>query len=250
MKQISSLIFVLFLSLGGCDTTSVTPPRTNQQDTLQHRDNFEAEMAALWVSRNLLATDYYYNLFDLGFSLVREEYEDSIPEVWIRFQPPWHPGSVDLKITEETKVQLRNGLATCLDSLNLFFGITDIDTSFLGRYNNINVTSSTYYHPKRMAERYLPLPCVMEAYAASWGRANELGCYPWLITGGSNYLFRSGWDDCPSGCVYNNVWYFRVIGTDVEYVGIYNTETDPEPYWWPEARTAYLFMAGIVTGIP
>jgi hypothetical protein len=37
------------------------------------------------------------------------------------------------------------------------------------------------------------------------------------------YLFRYAWGDCPSGCIYQHIWVFRVTGETVELLEEYGT---------------------------
>jgi hypothetical protein len=54
---------------------------------------------------------------------------------------------------------------------------------------------------------------------------------------GLTYLFRKGWGDCPSGCIYSEYWYFSFDGDQPVFVGHWAPTVEPEePDWWEEAR--------------
>jgi hypothetical protein len=222
----------------GCDSS--TSPTKKVNPDLTPRENAEAENAALWLSGELVApTDLYEELF-AGYSRIRAAYSDSIPELdQVMFVPPWMPGELLIKPTEDAIAELRRGEYHDLDSLNAFYGIAEVDTHLV-RIGWIQLIFEGRLHPERLADEYEQVPSLLSA-VPNGIIANQADNYPWEIDGGVSYLFRYGWGDCPAGCIYNQWWYFKVReGEDeIEYLGTFVSPDDPKPDWWTEARRAY-----------
>ena len=244
MRTRSIVVMLLIAVVSGCaNEEQVTSPNLGMTGAALSRENLEAEVAALWLSGSLLAPDDPYDLLEFGFTSTREQFADSIPELnSIRFVPPWIPGEIVIELTPEAAAQMREGEYTDLDSLNSLYGLTEIDTSlFFHRLWWVKLTFEENYHPERLSEIYEPVPSVLAAgpNSTAWPYFNA---YPWLIGGGTSYLFREGWEDCESGCVYNRFWYFWVIGTNVELVGTWDTSEEPvPPDWWTYGQTAMCY---------
>jgi hypothetical protein len=225
----------------GCDSSTSPSKQVRSVFDLTPRENSEAEAAALWLSGDLVApTDLYEDLLD-GYSRIRSAIGDSINELdHVVFVSPWMPGELLVKLTEDAIVELRRGEYHDLDSLNAYYRVAKIDTHMIDFIGWMHLFFEGRLHPERLAEAYSPVPSLLYAEPnGMWN--NQADNYPWLIDGGISYLFRNGWGDCPSGCIYNQFWYFKVFEgvDDVEYLGTFVLREDPEPDWWPEARRAY-----------
>jgi hypothetical protein len=190
----------------------------------------------LWLSDSLIAPEGLYNtiLNDLG--AIRAEYGDSIPQVKeIFFWPPWVPSEVLLEVTDEAKQQIRVGQYHDLDSLNSLFNFASMDTTSLRFSGLISLYFEGRLNPERLAELYLTRPSVV--YAEPNGVVGDFSnIYAWISQEGMTYLFRKGWGDCPSGCIYRLYWYFEVAASVIKYIGSWDPRTEPEPDWWGEAQ--------------
>ena len=234
------LVAAAIASVIGCEDSSAPQLTTHPVSILDQtpRTNSEAEAAALWLSGDLVAPQDTYEALRDAFGLVRGEFSDSIPALeQIVFVAPWVPGEVLVKLLPDAVSQVRRGEHTDLDSLNTFYRATSTDTTLL-RIRWMRIDFEGRLHPERLAEAYAAVPSLENAEPnGQW--FNERDNYPWLLDDGVSLLFREGWGDCPSGCIFNQFWYFRVKDDNVEYVGTFVRGQDPFPDWWDEAKTAY-----------
>lgn len=234
------LIPCIWISFG-CDSSTSPVKQVGTVFDLTPRDNPEAEAAALWLSGDLVApTDLYEDLLG-GYSLIRSEFSDSIPELdQVVFVSPWMPGELLVKLTEDAIAELRRGEYHDLDSLNAYYRVAEVDTHLIDFIGWMHLIFEGRLHPERLAEDYSRVPSLLYAEPNGiW--SNQADNYPLLIDGGISYLFRYGWGDCPAGCINNRFWYFKVyeVSGEVEYLGTFVSPDDPEPDWWDEARINY-----------
>jgi hypothetical protein len=191
-------------------------------------------MMALWLSGDLEAPSHLYSTIVVQLSKIRSEFDESIPQVRIGFRPPWMPGMILLKVTDEAKGFLRRGEYRDLDSLNAALGLAEMDTSLLGAINLIDLTFKDHLHPERLSEIYERVPSVIRAGPNGYV-GDSPNVYPWGRGSRIAYLFREAWGDCPSGCIVNRYWYFECSGGDCSYVGYWGGCT-AEPDWWDDAE--------------
>lgn len=203
------------------------------------KEDYEAEAAALWLSGDLVAPEEIYRTLHKAYAAVRGGFSDSIPALTrASFVAPWEPGKLLVKVSEGARAELRRGDYGDLDSLNTFYRSTRIDTSLLAAIRWMIIGFEGRLHPERLKEAYESIPSVENASPNTmWNNTRDN--YPWLLDDGVTLLFREGWGDCPSGCIDNQFWYFRVTGTNVQYVGTFVRRQDPYPSWWDEAKIAY-----------
>ncbi|HEX5132782.1 MAG TPA: hypothetical protein VFX92_09875 [Candidatus Krumholzibacteria bacterium] len=224
----------------GDEDRATNPPPPQDQSTIDDtpRENREAEVAALWMAGELFAPGKLYEELRDDLSAIRDEYLDSIPETAIQFFPPWVVTQLIILPDNATWDKIRGGEPNPVDSLNVIFHATGLDTlRFSWLWGLISYEGRL--HPQRLAEIYAAQPGVIVAepngYGGDWDNM-----YPWKHDGHMTYLFRSGYGDCPAGCIFSDFWYFRRVDGHTEYVGAYSTENDPmAPDWWDEAKTAY-----------
>jgi hypothetical protein len=225
----------------GCEDT-VTPQSSKSPSSILDqtpRADGEAEAVALWLSGELVAPQSTYEKVHNGLDAVRRDFGDSIPALTrTYFVAPWVPGELLLILTEDAWAALRRGEYHDLDSLNAYYRATKVDTSLIPSFRLMIVQFEGRLHPERLAEAYAKVPSLERADPnGQWNNTSDV--YPWLAGDGMTFLFREGWGDCPSGCIYNQFWYFRVNGENAEYVGTFVAREDPVPPWWEEAKTAF-----------
>jgi hypothetical protein len=225
------------LLAAACDDDPVRTSRSPSNTT--PKDNAEAELAALWLSGDLIAPQELYETIRDDLDAIRTEFADSTTMASIEFMAPWLPSQLLVRFTAEGKQKVQTGNYPELEALNLRFGLSEFDTSssLWPNYGSARLTFSGRKHPLVMRESYDDLADVM--WAEPNGFIGDWSCvYPWEIDGGVSYLFRHAWGDCPAGCINSVFWYFRVVGGEIEYVGRYDVRGDPEPDWWVDGKTA------------
>jgi hypothetical protein len=226
-------------SCGNDDRVTGTPgtdPRLDITDT--PRENAEAETAALWLSGDLIAPEDLYHAIRDDLAAIRGGHLDSVPQIATRFFPPWVVTQLIVLPDDATWDKIRNGEPNAIDSLNVVFHATKLDSLRVSNLLAI-ISFEGRLHPEKLAEIYAVQAGVIYAepngYCCDWDNV-----YPWEHDGHMTYLFRNGYGDCPSGCIYSDFWYFRRVDGQTEYVGAYSTEHDPvPPDWWDEAKVAF-----------
>ncbi len=228
----------------GCSDSDLT--RNDNDRSTTPKENAEAELAALWLSGDLIAPQALYETIRNDLAAIRAANADSTDMVSIGFFPPWAPSELLAGFSSEGVQKIRNDNFPELERLNKYFGLVELDTSGLswGTRGSAGLRFSGRKHPMMIAPDYDELDDVMWAepngYIGDWGNV-----YPWKLDRGMSYLIRNAWGDCPAGCIYSVFWYFRVNDGAVWYVGRYQPQADAEPLWWPEARTAYYAYRGV-----
>jgi len=247
MMRFSTVLVTLFAvaSLGiACSDDPAVPggPAPDPLDQTPRNDS-EAEAIALGFSGELVAPQDLYEEVHQGLARVRLWHSNAIPELeQIHYRPCWTPGELYGTLTEEATDEYQAGTFTEWNALNTELRVQQIETrtySFDPEQIRFHLYFEGRLHPERLAEMYEALASVEEA-------SNGVICfdgsalYPRIIDGGISYLFRRGYGDCVAGCAYSEFWYFKVFdGISVEYVGHWDPQTEPEPAWWDEARTAW-----------
>jgi hypothetical protein len=151
-----------------CSDVSLTP-----------RQDIEAEEAALWLSGSLVAPDKLYMTILADLSSIRAKYGSLIPELnGLRFRPPWIPGVLVVKLSDQAIRQFLDGEYHDLDSLNSHFGLSAtnrvlsnwVSLEFTGRFN-----------PYRLVQVYEAVPSVLMAQP-DYYYGDFPNVYPWLRT--------------------------------------------------------------------
>ena len=135
-----------------------------------------------------------------------------------------------------TVEQIRNEQYHAWDELNEKYEVTTIDTLLLDWLGLTGLSFRGRLHAHRLAELYSVLPGTWAVSPAA-SRGDWPNVYSRQTREGMTYLFRHGWGDCPSGCIYSEFWYFRVDDNWPTFVGHWVPHEQPNvPEWWEEAR--------------
>ncbi len=227
-----------------CSCDSSTAPRktiSGLSSVIDYpRPDKEAEEAALWLSGELEAPEEMYVKIRNDLIMIRGSYLPVIPEVGITFHPPWVPGTLLAKVTDEAKQQIRQGEYHDLDSLNAYYHLAKMDTNTL--FTNLNLVILKFkgrLHPDVLSVPYGAVSSVV--WASPNGYIGDFSnVYPWTYGNVMTYLFRKGEGDCPSGCIDSYFRYFKVSDLGiVDFIGSWKRGDLPVPEWWAEAKVAY-----------
>lgn len=210
-------------------------PFDQQNSEFTPEDEAEAELIALCLSGDLVASDELYHRVLRNLASIRSTFGGKFEPInLIRFTAPWVAGCLIVGFDDKTAEKVASGEYNAWDELNKSYQVTKIDT------NIINATVLYFkdrLHPRRLSELYRDLPGVR------YTEPNHLcgdfsNIYPKETQQGITYLFRKGWGDCPAGCIYNEYWYFIVYEwKHTIFIGHWiPNQSLGEPYWWNEAR--------------
>jgi len=211
-------------------TRTKCPSRTPKADE-------EAELIALCLSGKIVAPDNLYEQVLRDLAVIRSTWGDSIQNVdRIRFWTSWVPSCLILGFDDTTTQQLLDGVYDAWDDLNERYELTSMDTTHLARDGFVVLYFVGRLHSWRLAESYQDLPGVWAA-SPNYLPGDWSNVYARQTLTGMGYLFRRGWGDCPSGCLYSEYWYFRVGDNWPTFVGHWVPHEDPNvPDWWEEAK--------------
>jgi hypothetical protein len=232
--KIAFLLTLLFYLVINCSNPFSS--LTDLDIELTPEDYVEAELIALCLSGELVAPDDIWDQVLRDLADIRSTHGDTFGSILsIRFSPPWIVGNLIIGFDSSTAQMVANGDYNAWNQLNESYQVTEIDTRSI-RYDWVLVHFKDRLHPRRLAEMYEVLPGV--AYAEPNGiMGDRSNIYPRQTFRGITYLFREGWGDCPSGCIYNIYWYFVIEWNRPTFFGQWNPQENPrEPDWWNEAK--------------
>ena len=233
-----SLILVILLA-SSCER-SVSPNKRSAIDLGAYkwdlerspRENREAEEMALWLSDRLVAPEHLYQTILYQLAAIRAEYGDSIPQLKeISFRAKWAIGELLILLTIEARDLFWIGKYHDWDFLNEYLKLKKMDTCC--GWNHLVFEGRL--HPEYLVDLYVTVASVEYAQPNHrYGDGSTI--YPSFSENGITYLFREAWGDCPSGCIHERFWCFKAKGFDIEYIGYWDPDSEPEPDWWGKCR--------------
>lgn len=246
MKTIKFLIILLFVFnffiMLSCDRSATSSEETINPIDLTPRENAEAEEAALFLSKELMAPQELYEKVLDGFNLLRKKYADSIPEVNIAFNLPISASYFKMGISDSAAMELRSNNYYAWDSLNTYYNISIFDTISLSWEFYVWLKSDGRFNQYEICDIYENLPGVNWTFPGYYGE-DRSSTYPWIdSTGNLTFLVRKAWGDCPSGCMESHYYYFKMESGEINYIGDWEWSypQPPQPDWWDEASIAPL----------
>ncbi len=171
--------------------------------------NEEAAILALEYSDDLIASETLCNKIENDLANIRRKY----PQVRsVGHLPRWRPGQIIVSLGPEKWEAFKNNTFQELDDLNQQYDFKEV--KILSESTHIIIlTFSPNYHPERLAEIYEQLDGIR--YAEPNGIIGDGNKIYLQGNGTYNYIFRAGWGDCPSGCIYEHLWEIHINDTDV-----------------------------------
>jgi hypothetical protein len=236
-------IFALFLFCGKITDFADTDGLSELERLLEQtpRADKEAELAAIWLSDELLAPESLYQEIRDGLSIIRSEYENGevLNPYGMYFQYNLVESRVHVEFSDSIITQIRQGTYTGWDSLNTLYRMTEIDTSWFSFIDWVTLDFKGRLNPEILARYYGQLDGVIGAEASSYG-GDWSNIYPWIVDGQLVFLFRRAWGDCPCGCEYSHLWYFKKENGSYKLIGDFNSSIDSlAPPWWQEVKQAF-----------
>ncbi len=220
-------IFLLALGLVGCggddDPGHVGPVVV---DTLEGTPlpNMEAELAAIWLSGELVAPTELYDKIELELDLIRTHWSDSLAGVGIPFRPPWEPARIIIGFTEDAYGDFLTGEYDAWDDLNREYFL-DTAMAFQPEFRFVSALFEGRQNPEVLAAEYELLPEVRFA-APNWYEADQSGLLLWEDDPYMVYYFRDAWGDCNPDCEFENFWVFTSDSARVVYYGYFENRAE------------------------
>ena len=217
MRKLMVNCLVLAAVFCGCDSDPVTRSSGSALPDLSvtPMENAEAELAALWLSGEIVAPTSLYERIRDDLAMIRAEWGDSVPETEVTFRMWWEPSILEAGFSGPTFDSIMDSTYHAWDSLNEFYRLTDYSSSFSPF---VRLSFEGRLNALRLVDIYKGLPGMF------WVANSEyVGDWPVMLPVKDRrtmkYFFRNAWGDCPSGCLYSDVFYFTVVDDSVDYVG-------------------------------
>lgn len=228
--------------IASCEEKAANPHYVLKPDfSVTPRPDGEAELVALQLTGQLLASTSVYNQVRHELKLIRDTWSDSIIHVNIVFEPFWRESFIRVRATPETFDSMVAGNYHYWDSLNAYF---PLDSISLRSNPTIGAWSASMHfrgrlNSCRLIDSYAGLPFV-ESIGTDYKWVDGPVLLPVRVNGKNKYFFRFADGDCYSGCGYSEFHYFSVENDSAIYHGTYNTYfgTQPRPPWVDSASQA------------
>lgn len=234
---------VVWLSCNSDSPTSTTAPNQIPDLSQTPREDYEAEVAAMVVSHELVAPQWLYERISFDLKSIRDTFGDSLPVREITFVPWCYPSLITAKVdTLLFKDSATRGIQI-FDSLSQLYRLRDSGSHIVSSVW-LDLWFQGVLNPCRLVELYSQVPGFKTIF-----RNPHPGSLPEiqiLVRGNMLlYFFHSGSGDCPSGCIYSRYYYFQTIQAPhryrISYIGSYAPVLNhPElaPAWFDTALIA------------
>lgn len=171
--------------------------------------NNEAEILALEYSGDLIASETLCKKIENDLAIIRRNY----PQIKsIGHLPRWLPGQILILLKPEKWESFKNNTYQELNDLNQQYDLKEARIITESIYC-ILLTFSLNYHPERLAEIYKQLDGINSAEANGiMGDGDKIYIQG---SGPDTYIFRAGWGDCPSGCIYEHLWEIHIDNENI-----------------------------------
>ncbi len=147
MKPVLIFIVLILLIITACNNNSPTKSKSDIIDlSVTPMENEEAELAAMWLSGELVApVDLYERIID-ELQVIRGMWDDSVPEVLIEYKPHLLPSRLNINFSQDKFDSVLSGkynewddLNTCyrLDSILIDTNNLEVEIQFKGRLNPV-----------------------------------------------------------------------------------------------------------------
>lgn len=119
--------------------------------------------------------------------------------------PDWIPGELMVRMTSEAIAAFRDGTFTGFDELFTLYPVADLH--FYTIIPWVTITFEDPLHPVNLAPLFLAVDGVTNVdINETYGDGDDI-----TVEALGSYVFKHGWGDCQSGCLYNHYWQVEVI---------------------------------------
>jgi len=180
----------------------------------------DADILALEISDSLLAPAAMVSQISQDLIAIHNAYPGWVDGVdYIHARPAWVPGEIIVQMTTQGWTDYQNGVFTAFDNLNAQFGPVTFQSIALPR--TLLLIYDQLYNPDVLSAIYAQVTGIALAQPAYlYGDGSDI-----TSSQVGRYLFKRGWDDCPSGCIYEHFWDFQVTEGTVTLLSEYGSPT-------------------------
>lgn len=217
----------------GLEPTSL-PPSNYYKD--------EATDLSAWWSGELYAPEDLRHEIATELRRIRLGYAKTVPNSQIRFRSVDATGQLLFGFSNAGWEMWKDGTYDAWDSLNIALNVDSIvvTTHYPEDFKYVVLFFNGRPNVSKLIELYSGLP------ETKYVEGNMFCCdWPILLMWRQDdivhYFFRNAWGDCPSGCIYEDYYYFTVVDGEATYIGYYEHDWDrpmPRPDWMAIADLA------------
>lgn len=146
----------------------------------------------------------------------------------------WVPCTLFGELTPTAWAELGAGTYTGLDSLNQQYGPVEMSAWF--GCCGVSLEFDTLYNAVILADIYSAANGVVLLSPDFIGGDPGMDI---MSTGVGDYVFRSGWGDCPSGCMSEHFWSFEVRDGSVVLTGEWGDPLAVEARTWSHVKQIF-----------
>jgi len=192
----------------------------------------DAQKLASLESDSLLAPDTLVARIDGELALIRA-HTPEMSAIHASCVSPL-PGFVTVLMTPEAMGEYLAGRHAEMNQLDAQFGMSLYVGG--GQFGFVTLNSALPYKPERLAEAYLTVTGVTDAFPEVCGGdpPDQIA-----ILAPGVYRFRHGWGDCPCGCPWENVFVFRIEDGVVTLVAMSTTDVTVPRMTWGKLKGLY-----------
>lgn len=240
-KACLAALIVLGLACSSDSPTQPGNPPSYQPPDLSKtpRENREAEIAAMVLSHELVAPQWLYERIRKDLEQIRATFGDSLPVRIVAFSPYWKPSSISARIDQAVLADTASGARSLIDSLNAAYRCTSESNYWLNWYN---FRFEGVLNSHRLVDVYAKVPSMEVVCPEGPGPGDHSEIYLWQSRNAIQYFFRYAFGDCPSGCIYSVMFYFKTTDRELKYLGYYphdlHNPEEPKPAWFDTLLTA------------
>jgi hypothetical protein len=200
--------FAVIIGLLAATSNASPPPYT------------DADILALEISDSLIAPAAMVSQISQDLAAIRAAYPGWVAGVdYVYARANWIPGEIIVQMTVQGWTDYQNGTFTAFNALNTQYGPVTFQAIALPR--TLLLQYPVPYHPVLLSSIYAQVGGI--AYAEPnyiYGDGSDI-----TSSQVGRYLFKRGWGDCPSGCIYKHYWDFQVVGGTVTLLSQYGSPT-------------------------
>jgi hypothetical protein len=237
------LAIALGLFVASCEEKAVSPTVPQGPDfSVTPMENEEAELAAYYLTKSLIAPIPVYNRIRDDLALIRKVWQDSIEQVNIKFRAPYGPSLLIIWVNPSTYDSMKAGDYHHWDSLNAYYRLDSV--SFRWRHADhaeIILRFQGRLNSQILLYNYSGLPGFQYITLAPTTVGDNPNLYIYKKGSSLKYFFRNGYDDCPVGCLSAEYFYFTIENGEArlidKYFRIYPyNDLNPIPPWADTVR--------------
>ena len=252
-KRTLAVILLIGLIICIIQCSSSTGPEDDADSELNKLLNLtprvdrEAELAALWLSGDLVAPESLYLQIRDAYSQIRSEYNSFfLIQRRIGFEMQETESHIILHLDNNGVDLIRAGTHSDFNKLNQQLRTTELDTSNINNSEDpyIEVYFNGRLNPDRLIEYYQDVNFIISVEVPENSDPGS-NFYPWYVDGELVFLlYNSGYPGYVN-YKYEQYYYFKPDNDSYYFVGVFDLVDEVIPEWWDEIKYVRCAFMGL-----